>query len=244
MQNNVFSVGTEANGSKITVCGRSIPVAGAITKAALDKAAKDNGIRNYVVKNSANADLFVEDFPYTGEVKIVEYNAAKAATPGVFSVDAGSSSKITVCGRSIPVAGAITKAALDKAAKDNGIRNYVVKNSANADLFVEDFPYTGEVKIVEYNAAKQEGVFSVDAAAPAATGSQIYVCGRAIPVAGVITKAALDKAAKDNGIRNYVVKNNENGQDLVVEDFPFEGSVKIVEYNAAKDSAKNFFSVE
>jgi hypothetical protein len=40
------------------------------------------------------------------------------------------------------------------------------------------------------------------------------------------------------------VKNNENGQDLVVEDFPFEGSVKIVEYNAAKDSAKNFFSVE
>jgi Tfp pilus assembly protein PilP len=233
MQNNVFSVGTEVNGSKIIVCGREIPVAGTITKAALDKAAKDNGIRNYVVKNSANADLFVEDFPYTGVVKIVEYNAAKAATPGVFSVDAGSS-KITVCGRSIPVAGAITKAALDKAAKDNGIRNYVVKNSANADLFVEDFPYTGEVKIVEYNAAKQEGVFSVDAAAPAATGSQIYVCGRTIPVAGVITKAALDKAAKDNGIRNYVVKNNENGQDLVVEDFPFEGSVKIVEYNAAK----------
>jgi hypothetical protein len=235
MSNNVFSVGTEANGSKIIVCGREVPVAGAITKAALDKAAKDNGIRNYVVKNSANADLFVEDFPYTGVVKIVEYNAAKAS-PGVFSVDtpaaAPAGSKIIVCGREVPVAGAITKAALDKAAKDNGIRNYVVKNNANADLFVEDFPYTGIVKIVEYNAAKSTpGVFSVDATTPSA--SKILVCGREVPVAGAITKAALDKAAKDNGIRNYVVKNNANA-DLFVEDFPYTGVVKIVEYNAAK----------
>jgi len=232
MSNNVFSVGTEANGSKIIVCGREVPVAGAITKAALDKAAKDNGIRNYVVKNSANADLFVEDFPYTGIVKIVEYNAAKA-TPGVFSVDTASApagSKIIVCGREVPVAGAITKAALDKAAKDNGIRNYVVKNSANADLFVEDFPYTGIVKIVEYNAAKVDGVFSVDAT-PAT--SKILVCGREVSVAGAITKAVLDKAAKDNGIRNYVVKNSANA-DLFVEDFPYTGIVKIVEYNAAK----------
>jgi hypothetical protein len=87
----------------------------------------------------------------------------------------------------------------------------------------------------------QNNVFSVGTEA---NGSKIIVCGREIPVAGTITKAALDKAAKDNGIRNYVVKNNENGQDLVVEDFPFEGSVKIVEYNAAKDSVKNIFSVE
>jgi|WetSurMetagenome_2_1015567.scaffolds.fasta_scaffold72561_2 hypothetical protein len=231
MANNVFSV--EANGSKIIVCGREVPVAGAITKAALDKAAKDNGIRNYVVKNNAGNDLFVEDFPYTGVVKIVEYNAAKAN--GVFSVDAAapaSTSQILVCGRTIPVNGPIKKADLDKAAKDNGIRNYVVKdNEDGQDLFVEDFPFEGTVKIVEYNAAKRDGVFSVDAAAPAT--SKIQVCGREIPVAGQITKAILDKAAKDNGIRNYVVK-NASGSDLFVEDFPYTGTVKIVEYNAAK----------
>src|SRR5512137_1447356 len=211
--NNVFSVGT-ASASKIIVCGREVPVAGQITKAVLDKAAKDNGIRNYIVKNEAGSDMFAEDFPCTGVVKIVEYNAAKA--DGVFTVAEGTS-KILVCGREIPVAGQITKAVLDNAAKDNGIRNYVVKNEAGADLFVEDFPCTGVVKIVEYNAAKADGVFTV-----AEGTSKILVCGREVPVAGQITKAVLDKAAKDNGIRNYVVK-NEAGADLFVEDFPCTG---------------------
>ena len=158
----------------------------------------------------------------------------KMANNGVFSVENGTqNSKIIVCGREVAVAGQIKKVDLDKAAKDNGIRNYVVKNAAdNADLFVEDFPFTGTVKIVEYNAAKVDGVFTVSEPAP--VQSKIQVCGREIPVAGQIKKVDLDKAAKDNGIRNYVVKNAVDGADLFVEDFPFTGTVKIVEYNAAK----------
>jgi len=157
MTNNVFSVsetGT-ATVNKILVCGREVAISGPIKKADLDKAAKDNGIRNYVVKSDENRDLFVEDFPYDGVVKIVEYNAAKARD-GVFTVptSTATSSKIQVCGREVAVAGQVKKADLDKAAKDNGIRNYVVKDANGRDLFVEDFPYTGTVKIVEYNAAK------------------------------------------------------------------------------------------
>ena len=84
MSNNVFSV-SESTVSKIVVCGTTINVSGAIKQADLNKAAKDAGIRNYVVKDDAGADLFAENFPYEGVVKIVEYNAAKIN--GVFTVE-------------------------------------------------------------------------------------------------------------------------------------------------------------
>ena len=147
----------------------------------------------------------------------------------VFSVSE-SVSKILVCGTTINVDGAIKQADLNKAAKDAGIRNYVVKNDSGEDLFAEDFPFEGVVKIVEYNAAKRDGVFSTTSTASA---SKILVCGTTIEVSGPIKQADLNKAAKDAGIRNYVVK-NDSGEDLFAEDFPFEGTVKIVEYNAAK----------
>ena len=73
---NVFSV-SESVVSKIIVCGTTINVDGAIKQADLNKAAKDAGIRNYVVKDNDGEDLFAENFPYEGVVKIVEYNAAK-----------------------------------------------------------------------------------------------------------------------------------------------------------------------
>ena len=76
MSGNVFSV-EESVQSVIMVCGTSVRVSGAIKQADLNKAAKDAGIRNYVVKNEDGEDLFAEDFPYEGTVKIVEYNAAK-----------------------------------------------------------------------------------------------------------------------------------------------------------------------
>jgi len=152
---SVFSV--ESNENSITVCGRKTTLAGAVKQADLNKAAKDAGIRNYVVKNEDGEDLAAEDFPYEGAVKIVEYNAAK-----VFSV-VSTDNSITVCGRSIPLAGAVKQADLNKAAKDAGIRNYVVKNEDGEDLAAEDFPYEGTVKIVEYNAAKINGkVFTVE----------------------------------------------------------------------------------
>jgi phosphoribosyl-dephospho-CoA transferase len=147
----------------------------------------------------------------------------------VFSVSE-SVNKILVCGTTIEVSGPIKQADLNKAAKDAGIRNYVVKNDAGEDLFAEDFPFEGVVKIVEYNAAKRDGVFSTTSTASA---SKILVCGTTIEVSGPIKQADLNKAAKDAGIRNYVVK-NDAGEDLFAEDFPFEGVVKIVEYNAAK----------
>jgi phosphoribosyl-dephospho-CoA transferase len=160
MSNPVFSV--ESTVSKIIVCGTTVTIDGPVKQTDLNKAAKDAGIRNYVVKNESGEDLFPEDFPVEGTVKIVEYNAAKR--DGVFSVDAPVSavSKILVCGTTVAINGSIKQTDLNKAAKDAGIRNYVVKNEAGEDLFPEDFPVTGVVKIVEYNAAKINGVFTVE----------------------------------------------------------------------------------
>jgi L-rhamnose mutarotase len=230
---NVFSV--ESTVSKIIVCGTTINVDGVIKQADLNKAAKDAGIRNYVVKNDEGEDLFAEDFPFEGVVRIVEYNAAKR--DGVFTTSSAAGSKITVCGRDIAISGPVKQADLNKAAKDAGIRNYVVKNDEGEDLFAEDFPFEGVVRIVEYNAAKRDGVFTTSSAA----GSKITVCGRDIAISGPVKQADLNKAAKDAGIRNYVVK-NADGEDLFAEDFPFEGAVKIVEYNAAKTNG--VFTVE
>jgi phosphoribosyl-dephospho-CoA transferase len=162
MSNPVFSV-EESIVSKIIVCGTTVNINGLVKQTDLNKAAKDAGIRNYVVKNESGEDLFPEDFPVEGTVKIVEYNAAKR--DGVFSVtDAPVSavSKILVCGTTVAINGSIKQTDLNKAAKDAGIRNYVVKNEAGEDLFPEDFPVTGVVKIVEYNAAKINGVFTVE----------------------------------------------------------------------------------
>jgi len=84
------------------------------------------------------------------------------ANESVFSVESNENS-ITVCGRKTTLAGAVKQADLNKAAKDAGIRNYVVKNEDGEDLAAEDFPYEGTVKIVEYNAAKINGkVFTVE----------------------------------------------------------------------------------
>jgi hypothetical protein len=80
----------------------------------------------------------------------------------VFSVETSTASKIKVCGTEVPVDGAIKQKDLNDAAKKAGIRNYVVKNEAGEDLYAEDFPYEGVVKIVEYNAAKINGVFTVE----------------------------------------------------------------------------------
>jgi hypothetical protein len=153
-----------------------------------------------------------------------------ANTENVFSVESIENS-ITVGGRKTTMSGAVKKVDLNKAAKDAGIRNFVVKNEDGEDLSEEDFPYEGAVKIVEYNAAK---VFSVTS-----TENKILVCGRSVPLSGAVKKVDLNKAAKDAGIRNFVVK-NEDGEDLSEEDFPYEGTVKIVEYNAAKINGKVF----
>jgi peroxiredoxin family protein len=153
MPDGVFSVVDSACENRIIVCGDVIKLTGSVKKEDLDKAAKAHGIRNYVCKDEKGADVFVEDLPFDGTVKIVEYNAAKA--DGVFTVDpASDKSQIIVCGDCIKIAGAVKKEDLDKAAKAHGIRNYVCKDDKGTDVFVEDLPFTGTVKIVEYNAAK------------------------------------------------------------------------------------------
>jgi phosphoribosyl-dephospho-CoA transferase len=154
MSNNVFSV-SESTVNKILVCGTTITVSGPIKEADLKKAAKDAGMRNFVLKNETGEDLFMEDLPYEGTVKIVEYNAAKARD-GVFSVTPTVAvvNKILVCGTTISVSGPIKEADLKTAAKNAGMRNFVLKNEAGEDIFMEDLPYKGTVKIVEYNAAK------------------------------------------------------------------------------------------
>jgi len=83
------------------------------------------------------------------------------SNPNVFSVES-IVSKILVCGTTINVSGAIKLDDLKKAAKDAGIRNFVLKNEDGEDLFVEDLPYEGSVKLIEYNAAKVNGVFTVE----------------------------------------------------------------------------------
>ena len=80
----------------------------------------------------------------------------------VFSVSESTVSKILVCGTTINIDGVIKQTDLNKAAKDAGIRNYVVKDDEGTDLFAENFPYEGTVKIIEYNAAKTNGVFTVE----------------------------------------------------------------------------------
>jgi hypothetical protein len=72
--------------------------------------------------------------------------------------------------------------------------------------------------------------------------NKILICNNTITLNGAIKQTDLNKAAKDAGIRNYVVK-NEDGEDLDAEDFPYEGVVKIVEYNAAKNGGV-YFTVE
>jgi hypothetical protein len=113
------------------------------------------------VKDAEGEDLFGENFPYEGTVKIIEYNAAKRE--GVFSTTSTAvASKILVCGTTVNIDGAIKQSDLNAAAKAAGIRNYVVKDAEGEDLFGENFPYEGTVKIIEYNAAKINGVFTVE----------------------------------------------------------------------------------
>ena len=159
----------------------------------------------------------------------------------VFSVSASTVSKILVCGTTVNVEGAIKQSDLNAAAKAAGIRNYVVKDAEGEDLFGENFPYEGTVKIIEYNAAKRDGVFTTTSSTPAAVGSKILVCGTTVNVDGAIKQSDLNAAAKAAGIRNYVVKDAE-GEDLFGENFPYEGTVKIIEYNAAK--INGVFTVE
>jgi hypothetical protein len=73
---NVFSVGQMRNKVYIgTAVARE--VAGSITGDILDEIAREKGMSNFTVTDMAGNDLFPESFPFTGSVRMTEYNAAK-----------------------------------------------------------------------------------------------------------------------------------------------------------------------
>jgi len=74
MTENVWEVGEK---SVINVNGTRVEIDGEITAEKVKEVAREHGIKKFTVLDADGNTLNPSDFPYTGEIRIEEYNEAK-----------------------------------------------------------------------------------------------------------------------------------------------------------------------
>lgn len=127
-----------------------------ITAEILDEVAREKHMSNFTVTDTDGNDLFPDSFPFTGSVKMTEYNAAKA--PYVFPATSATAPVVnkiyigSVIVREID--SPVTAELLDEVAREKHMSNFTVTDTDGNDLFPDSFPFSGSVKMTEYNAAK------------------------------------------------------------------------------------------
>jgi NAD(P)H-hydrate repair Nnr-like enzyme with NAD(P)H-hydrate dehydratase domain len=158
MEENIMSgeVFNAENGNsfvvKISGTGIEVRVDGEITIDKVKKIAKENDIFKFLVLDCDGNELTGGDFPARMNVIVKEYNAAKNE---VFTAeDTSYSVKISGTGVSENVVGDVTIDAVKRIAKKNDIFKFLVLDCDGNELTGGDFPYSGNVIVKEYNAAK------------------------------------------------------------------------------------------